>query len=114
MPNHFISEMSDPQKPYLCRLSYAILFALRTQMSKRSNYRVFCLTLLFMVWEGPLKRDFGAELAVAGRDVSYPGILAASHVKDPLLSTVAWSEMGAWQQRFSHLLGALKHLQLHV
>lgn len=82
--------------------------------SKRGNCHVLCLTPLFTVGEGTLKHGFGAGLAAAGRDVSYPGISATSRAKDPLLPTVSWSEMGAWQQRVSHLQGTVKNLQLHV
>lgn len=57
-----------------------------------------------MAWEGPFKRGFGGGLAVARRDASYPGILAASHVKDPLLPNVLHYLQVKWEQPcFLHL-----------
>lgn len=59
---------------------------------------MFCLTKLIVAWEGPFKRGFGGGLAVVGHDASYPGILAASHVKDLLLPTVLHYLQAKWEQ----------------
>lgn len=72
---------------------------------------MFCLTKLTVVWEGRFKRGFGGGLAVVGRDASYPGILAASHVKDPLLPTVLYYLQEKWEQPCSSHLQDTEYIK---